>query len=82
MTPATQIFVEVGKRRFPVADFAAASALFCKTRDAFGKGASKTPKARIVNASGEPVARISYNGRIWPDAEWFDGMKPLFDNRT
>jgi hypothetical protein len=82
MTPATQIFVEFRNRRFPVADFAAASALYCKKRDALGKGNSQTPKARIVDASGEPVARISYNGRIWPDAEWFDGMTPLFCNRT
>ena len=81
MKPATQIFVQVGKRRFPVSDFAAASDLFCQTRDAYGKGASKTPKACVVNSNGETIARISYNGRVWPAAEWFDGMMPIYDNR-
>jgi len=80
MTPATQIFVVVSQCRFPVADFAAASALFRKTRDASGWVANQTPDASIINASGKEIARISYNGRVWPAAKWFDGMKPLYDS--
>lgn len=82
MTLTPQIFVQVGTRRFPVADYAAASALFCKTRDAYGEGASKTPTAVIVNSSGETVARISYNGRVWPPSDWAPDIVPLYDNRA
>ncbi|MEN2790233.1 hypothetical protein ABC974_11400 [Sphingomonas oligophenolica] len=32
-------------------------------------------------AASMPVARISYNGRIWPIAEWTPGDQPIFDNR-
>jgi hypothetical protein len=82
MTTTTQIFVKVGKRRLPAADLASASALFCQMRDDLGTGARDTPNAFIVDAAGKKIGRISYNGRIWPDAEWFDGMKPLYDNRA
>jgi hypothetical protein len=75
------LYVAIGAKRFPVTTLADASALFCKTRDAFGEGASKTPQCKVVDQRGEVVARISYNGRIWPNAEWFDGMVPLYDNR-
>jgi hypothetical protein len=89
MTPATQIFVEVGtkadpsKHRFPVADFAQASAILCNSHQQWRTGNQKTHlKMRIVDASGADVARGSIGGTIWPLGEWFDGMTPLFDNRT
>jgi hypothetical protein len=86
MIPAETIYVQIGKRRFQVSSFREASEMFCKARDQFsfqtGCGASKTPEAAIVNDAGEAVARISYNGRVWPIAEWHPDMLPLYDNRT
>lgn len=33
----------------------------------------------MVSEDGKQVARISYNGRIWPPGDWRPGMKPLAD---
>ena len=81
------LFIEVGRRRYQVADFKQASEMFCAVRDhnerAYGHGgASKTPDLMIVTAEGRTVARISYNGRVWPPQEWTPEQKPLYDNRV
>ena len=55
--------------------------MYCAARDASGFGASAVPDGRIVTASGRLVARISYNGRVWPPEPWHAGQRPLFDNR-
>lgn len=63
------------------ANFADASAKYSEVRDASGEGGS-TFRDGVVIQDGKPVARISYNGRIWPLGEWVPGDKPLFDNRV
>lgn len=75
------LFIEVGRRRYAVADFRQASEMFCAARDAGGFASSEMPDAWIVTESGERAARISYNGRVWPPTEWVPGMLPLYDNR-
>jgi hypothetical protein len=54
----------------PVATLAEASRVICEERDATGTGASDWKKAtgdvRRGGSTGPVVARISYNGRIWP----------------
>lgn len=79
---AEQLFIQIGRRRYQVESLARASEMYCTARDASGDGASKVPEAKVVTADGRPVARISYNGRVWPPAPWFDGMQPLHDNRA
>jgi len=70
-TPAKRqmMFIEIGCKRYEVASFARASAMFCAARDASGLGASAVPGADIVDEHGTFVARISYNGRIWADRD-------------
>ncbi len=75
------LFIEIGRRRYQVADLRQASEMYCAARDASGFGASAVPDGRIVTASGRLVARISYNGRVWPPEPWHAGQRPLFDNR-
>lgn len=82
MTLQKSIFLRIGRREYPVADFAQASEMFCRARDESGFGASKVPQVFIVDDAGECVAKISYNGRVWPPEEWQPGQQPLFDNRT
>lgn len=54
-----------------VKSLAEASDIWCRLRDARNLGASESPLVTVINAdSGETVARISYNGRIWaPDGK-------------
>lgn len=70
MTPAKTMFLKVGKRLYQVASFQQASEMFCKARDASGHGASKVSSKQIVDESGVPFAYVSYNGRVWPGAEY------------
>lgn len=81
MTPSETIFIQIGRRRYQVADLKQASEMYCAARDASGYGASKVPEGRIVTADGRAVGRISYNGRVWPPQEWHPDMVPLYDNR-
>ena len=64
-----------------VGDLADASRRYCERRDASGLGASGFPDGSIL-VDGEPIARISYNGRIWPPGPWDQEREPLYDNRT
>ena len=32
-----------------------------------------------IRQGKEIIARVSYNGRVWPVGEWNSGMKPLYD---
>jgi len=85
MTVSEPIFIQIGRRRYQVADLAQASQMYSAARDHKMRGsggASRTPDALIVTASGKPVARISYNGRVWPPEPWHPDQKPLYDNRA
>lgn len=76
------LFLEIGRTRYQVADLRDASEKFCAARDASGLGASDIPPVHVVTAAGERVARVSYNGRVWPAAEWHVGQAPIYDNRA
>jgi hypothetical protein len=56
--------------------------MFCAARDASGEGTSNTPSPQIVDEAGNVIGRISYNGRVWPDADWTPDSTPLYDNRV
>lgn len=60
------------------------SAAYCKARDESGEGASTFPFPDIVGTDDETgketiVARLSYNGRIWPNIEYDRRIVPLYD---
>jgi hypothetical protein len=76
------MFLQVGSRRYPVASFEQASQMFCTARDVHGEGGSKTPSPLIVDDAGEIIGHVSYNGRVWPGAEWSADAAPLYDNRV
>lgn len=67
--------------KMTASDFADASAKYSVVRDASGEGGS-TFRDGIIKQDGKIVARISYNGRVWPVGEWSPGMTPLYDNRA
>lgn len=79
MTPANEIFLEVGRKRYLVPSLEMASAMYSAARDKSGLGASKFREGRIVDVNGNLIARISYNGRVWPVEEWFVGQQPLIE---
>ena len=73
--------VKIKGRFHSVASLKAASELYEAKRDASGQGASRFRDGEIYD--GETlVARISYNGRVWPPSEWTVGSKPIYDNRA
>jgi hypothetical protein len=77
------LFLQVGRKRYQVASLEHASAMFSQTRDAAmasGLGPDDVPPIHVVNATGKKVARISWNGRVWPIAPWHSGMQPLAPN--
>jgi len=79
MTPATEIFLEVGRKRYLVPSLEAASAMYSAARDKSGLGASQFRDGRVVDIDGNQVARISYNGRVWPAEDWHAAQKPLVE---
>ncbi|MHB8271995.1 hypothetical protein [Bradyrhizobium sp.] len=84
-TPAPILFLQIGKRRYQVASLEQASFMFCAARDEMDRKtgrASKMKLPNIVDEAGTSVARLSYNGRVWPVGEWTADMAPLYDNRV
>ena len=76
------MFLQIGKRRYQVATFDQASVMFCAARDKSGYGASRMPQVTIVTETGREIARVSYNGRVWPAGDWTPAAKPIYDNRV
>lgn len=78
--PAKMMFLQVGKRRYQVASFEQASLMFCAARDKANCGASKISAKNIVDEVGNPIAYVSYNGRVWDGAakDWKPGAVPLY----
>ena len=66
----TELFLQVGRKRYQVPTTEAAAEIYRDARDASGRGASSFPTARIVDGTGKALFHISYNGRVWPFAEW------------
>ncbi len=55
------------------------SAAYCRERDQSGLGASGFGEAKVRDAIGNAVARVSYNGRVWNPGVWLPGDAPIFD---
>jgi hypothetical protein len=75
--------LHIGKRSpIPVGSLAEASERYSAVREALGFGASRLPEGRVCDDADKLVARVSYNGRVWPPAPWVPDMTPLYDNRV
>ena len=49
-------------------------------RDANDLGGGNWIPAKIIDtATGDVVAEISYNGKVWPAVKWRPGLKPLIE---
>lgn len=65
-----------------VASLSEASAVYCAMRDASHLGSSKFPSVKVYDAKKQWVARISYNGRVWPPKEWDLEDVPLLESQA
>jgi len=80
-TKLPMIIKQCGHPDLPARDWADASRRYSSRREASGLGASGFPEAAI-HLDDVPVARISYNGRIWPLGSWGPDTQPIYDNRV
>jgi N12 class adenine-specific DNA methylase len=91
-TPAVEMYLEVGNKRYQVSDYKDASEKVVQARDVFelhGGSGSNFPSPTIVDSNGKVIAHVSWNGRVWPGrpgrpgdpGDWTPDTKPLYDNR-
>lgn len=75
-------YLTANKTRLVAETLADLSAQFCLLRDSKGwtvRDVAKMPALRIWGGwPNRPMGRMSYNGRVWPDAEWQPGMSPIY----
>lgn len=76
-----ELFLQIGRTRYQVADIADAVAKFELARDRWEHGASKMPRVTIVSNTGAFLYGISYNGRVWSGIPGEAGSVPL-DGQT
>lgn len=57
--------VRIAGRSFPFTSLEQVSAAYSATIHRLGVGGSETPRCEIFDGSGQRVARVSYNGRVW-----------------
>jgi len=67
--------LHIGRHAFPVLDLAAASLRYQQFRGA--KSSKVVPEGVVHDDSGAVIARVSYNGSVWPAAPWHSGLRPL-----
>lgn len=82
--PTNTMYLRVGTKLYEVASFEHASKMFEKARDAAlarGIDPAKLHGQMIVDDTGRVIANVSYNGRVWPGADYQRDAVPLYDNR-
>lgn len=57
--------IRINRKAHTVASYAEARRLWEEYRDSTGAGYSEIGNGAVVTHEGQPVARVSYNGRIW-----------------
>ena len=67
----------IGKRSFPVASLADASARYQRFRGL--KSVDHVPEGLVQDDAGQVVAKVSYNGRVWPPGAWHAGLAPILE---
>ncbi len=86
MVLRTTLGLRIGRARtlLAVRDLADASARYraaCDRHEMTGRGASTMPGGRVYEVSGNAhrlVARVSWNGKVWPPGPWAPGQTPLY----
>lgn len=75
------MFAKIGNSRtiHPVPNLAHASRCYVAMCEAMNLGSTDAPACRILDESGTVIAHVSFNGRVWPGAEWNEGSAPLYD---
>lgn len=86
MVPKQQLFLEVGKKRYGVADFKEASEKVVQVTEEGmrqGLGGSDFKSPLIVDQSGNVIGYVAWNGRVFEGTpeHWTADTKLLFDNR-
>ena len=71
----TTLTLKVGNFQAAVANLSEASLRYQQFRGM--KPSSRTRDGVVTDSAGVAVARVSYNGRVWPMAPWQPGMQPL-----
>ena len=73
------MILKIGNRAsLEVSSFEEASRVYAQYRDASLEGASTFPDGAILDGT-RTIARVSYNGKVWPPAKWSEGQIPLFN---
>jgi hypothetical protein len=57
--------VRIGRNAYAFTTAAEVSAAYRATIDRLGLGASETPSCDLLDASGNLVGHVSYNGKVW-----------------
>jgi hypothetical protein len=81
ITSTGALALRIGSRRvvIGVATLADASRMFLRLNcKAMQRGSILRHATVHDSATMETVARISQNGNVWPNADWFSGMRPLY----
>lgn len=70
----------VGRRYHPVTCWRDVSDAYRCTLDSLDIGASRAPRCDILDSTGQVVAHVSYNGKVWAGAatDWHPGDQPLY----
>lgn len=71
----------VGTRYHPVKCWRDVSEAYRRTIDALGLGVSHTPRCDILDSSGQVVAHVAYNGKVFCGSyrDWIPGSQPLYE---
>jgi hypothetical protein len=73
------MILKIGKRAsLEVSSFEEASIVYAQYREASLEGASTFPDG-LIRDGRRTVARVSYNGKVWPPGKWREGQMPLFN---
>jgi hypothetical protein len=73
------VILKIGNRAsVNVSSFEEASRIYTQYRDASLEGASTFPDGIILDRT-RTVARVSYNGKVWPPTKWSRRQVPLFN---
>jgi len=69
------MMLHIGRHAFPVLDLVAASLRYQQFRGA--KSSKVVPEGVVHDDSGAIVARVSYNGSVWPAVPYHSKLRPL-----
>lgn len=75
---ATTLTIRIGRKSYPIGNYADASRMVCKARDKSGVGSSRFSDPLIYEGD-RAVAYVSYNGRVWAGSprDWTPDRTPL-----